>query len=214
MKITVIGATGRTGRLVVREGVRRGHEVTAFARRRGDLDRIAGLAAVVVGDGRRAQDLAAAVRGRDAVISVVGAAGRGPTSEVSEVTSAVIAAMRAAGARRLVVVSANGLVATHPRVLAGVVRWVFRGPYADLAAAERAVAASGLDWTIVRPTRLTDGPATGRVRRVRGELTSGPYQIGRADLAAALLDLATSADDIGGAVEVTGGRPAAAAGAT
>jgi len=185
--------------------------MTAFARRAEGIDRIAGLSALVVGDGRSSRDVLAAVAGRDAVISAVGSPGRGRGSQVWEVTSTIIDAMRESGVRRLVTVSADGVVATHPRVIASVVRWVFRELYADLVIMEQAVGSSGLDWTIVRPTRLTNGPAAGRVRRVRGEVTHGPYRVSRADLAAVLIDVATSDDDIGHAIEVTGERRSALA---
>ena len=121
------------------------------------VDDVVGLSSTVVGDGRSLDDVRAAVRGRDAVISVVGPSGRGQTSVVSDVSSTVAAAMQAEGVRRLVVVSANGLVATHPPIAASIVRWVFRRVYADLAVMERVVRSSGLDWTIVRPTQLTNG---------------------------------------------------------
>jgi hypothetical protein len=69
---------------------------------------------------------------------------------------------------------------------------------------EREVAASNLDWTIVRATQLTDGPAIGSVRRAHGDFDFGPYTIRRADLASALLDIAESGDDARAAVEVSG----------
>lgn len=64
---------------------------------------------------------------------------------------------------------------------------------------ERMVAGSGFDWTIIRPPRLTNGPATGRVRSEAGapEFRHGPYRISRVDLAATLLDLAEDSRRVG-----------------
>ena len=60
--------------------------------------------------------------------------------------------------------SAYGMVATRPYVLAAVVRRAFRSVFADQADADQVIEASGLDWTILRATRLTTGPAGGPAR--------------------------------------------------
>ncbi|MHA6621148.1 NAD(P)H-binding protein [Pseudonocardia sp. DLS-67] len=56
---------------------------------------------------------------------------------------------------------------------------------------EDVVRASGLDWTIVLPPRLTDRPATGRIRRRVGGNVRGSYSMTRADLATAVLGAVT-----------------------
>ena len=94
----MFGSTGGTGRLILAGASRRGHEVTAFARRPGALAGVPGLAAVVEGDGRD-QDLAAkAVSGQEAVIMTV--SGRGQPGVVAAVARAVTAAMAGAGLQR------------------------------------------------------------------------------------------------------------------
>ena len=100
--IAVIGSTGRTGRLVLNEGVLRGHSMTAFTRRPDTLAEVNGLKSVVRGDGRNLEDMRRAMRGQDAVISIVVSKGRGPTTVMSDVTRAELDAMREAGVRRLV----------------------------------------------------------------------------------------------------------------
>src|SRR6184192_4638790 len=77
-RIAVIGSTGRTGKLVLAEGLRRGYALTAFTRRPAELAGIDGLSAVVEGDGRRSDDVRRAVQGQDAVISIVAPEGLGP----------------------------------------------------------------------------------------------------------------------------------------
>lgn len=199
LKIAVIGSTGRTGRLVLEEGLRRGHLMTAFTRRPGDLAAVRGLHAVVAGDGRNLVDIRRAVRGQNAVISIVSPDGLGPTTVVSDVTRTELMAMRREGVRRLVVVSVYAIEGNRPWVFVQLFRWLFRKPYADFGRMEQLVRSSSLDWTIVRPPRLTDGRATGRVRSEAGvrELRHGPYRIARADLAATLLDLAPDARHAG-----------------
>ena len=191
-KIVVIGSTGRTGRLVLDEGLRRGHSMTAFTRRPERLEGVSRLKSVVQGDGRNVDDVRRAVAGQDAVISIVSSEGRGPTTVMSDVTRAELDAMREAGVRRLVSVSVSAIEGRRPWILINTVRWILRKPYADFARMERLITSSSVDWTIVRPPYLTNGPKTGRVRTQAGrkDLAHGPYHISRADLAATLLELA------------------------
>ena len=208
LKIGVVGSTGRTGRLVLDEGLRRGFAMTAFTRRPANLAGVRGLSTVVSGDARNREDVRRAVHGQDAVISIVSSEGLGPTSVMSDVTRAEVAAMREERVRRLVVVSVSAIEGRRPWILINLVRWILRKPYADFGRMERLVRESGLDWTIVRPPRLTDGRATGRVRSVAGvkELPHGPYTITRADLAATLLDLAEGTNHAGEVLLVSEAR--------
>jgi len=182
-----------------RTALRRGYGLTAFTRRPAGLSGVEGLRAVIQGDGRNLQDMRQALRGQDAVISIVSPEGRGPTTVASDAARALLAAMEEAGVRRVVSVSVYALQGRRPWILINLVRWLLRKPYADFARMERAIADSGLDWTIVRPPRLTNGPATGLVRSEAGceDFAHGPYSISRADLAAVLLDLAADSQHVG-----------------
>uniref|UniRef100_UPI00066C34C0 NAD(P)-dependent oxidoreductase n=1 Tax=Nonomuraea sp. SBT364 TaxID=1580530 RepID=UPI00066C34C0 len=108
MKIMVIGSTGRTGRHVLTQGVERGHEITAFARRpellagRADL---ADLADVHRGDAHDPEAVRRAVQGQDAVIAAVGG---------SRIAATLITAMREHGVRRVVMTSSRSVPA-RPR---------------------------------------------------------------------------------------------------
>jgi len=207
-RIAVVGSTGRTGRLVLSEGVRRGSSMTAFTRRPKDLEGVQGLTAVVSGDGRNVEDLRGAFRGQDAVISIVSSEGRGATTVMSDVVRAELAAMQEVGVRRLVVVSVSAIEGNRPWILINLVRWILRKPYADFGRMERLVRSSGLEWTIVRPPRLTNGEKTGRVRSVAGvkQLQNGPFSITRADLAAILVDLAEGTRHAGETLLVSAAR--------
>lgn len=204
----MIGSTGRTGRLVLDEGIRRGHSMTAFTRRPTTLAGVHGLRSVVRGDGRSLDNLRRAVRGQDAVISIVVSEGRSPTTVMSDVTRAEHDAMREAGVRRLVSVSVSAIEGRRPWILINLVRWLFRKPYADFGRMERLITSSAVDWTIVRPPYLSNGPKTGRVRTQIGgkDLRHGPYHISRADLAATLVDLAVSSQHIGKVLLVSEGK--------
>jgi putative NADH-flavin reductase len=202
-RIAVFGAAGRTGRLVLREGQRRGYEMTAFTRRPAS-DFAAGDGVVIVrGDGRDAEAVGAAVDGADAVIAIVAAAGRQGPHETAEVLRVITTQMTALGARRLVLTSAYPLVGDRPRLRIGIIRRVFAEAYADTAEAGRIVAASGLDWTIAYLNRLIDKPATGQAR-VSTELFTRPTSVTRADVATVLLDAVIDPTLIGTCINVSG----------
>src|SRR5262245_53015865 len=139
MKLLVIGATGRTGRHVLEQGLQRGHIVTAFTRRPDALNGLTGLAAVVHGDALSLADVRNAVHGQDAVISAVGHSG---------IAYNLIRAMQEGGVRRLVMTSSRSVVATRPRLAVTLAWLIFREAYADLARAEGMIQVSGLDWSI------------------------------------------------------------------
>jgi putative NADH-flavin reductase len=202
MKIAVFGSTGGNGRLVLADGIRRGHEVTAFARDARALAGVAGLAAVVEGDGRDRAAVEKAVAGQTVVIMTV--SGRGEAGVVAGIAGTVTAAMESLGVSRLVAASAYGMVATRPYVVAGVVRRVFAKGFADQADADRIIASSELDWTILRGTRLTGQPADGPARRSTGLFTRGPYSLARSAFAAALVDLAQDRTAARQIVNITG----------
>lgn len=204
MRIVVLGASGRTGREVVTQAVEAGDEVVAVARAGSDVP--AGATVVRAGfDDPAALD--GAVRGADVVVSALGGRGRGPTTVCADGVTAALAAMGRTGVRRLVVVSASGLPGEGDDAA---VRWlvkpilqrVFRHPYADMARMEEIVRAGEVDWTIVRPPRLTDGPATGTYRRALDRHLPRGHRVARADLAAELLRLAREGDAVGRLVAV------------
>jgi len=184
LEVVVFGAGGRTGRLVVDEALRAGHVVTAAARGPLDPDR-RGLRTVRV-DVRDADAVAAVVAGQDAVISVVGPAGRTAGGLYSAAARSIVAGMAATGADRLVAVTSSGVRLDDPhhpwwyRLLA---RTVMREAYGDMRRMEEIVRASGVDFTFVRPARLVDEPATGTVRIADGANPPRGLRVTRADLA-------------------------------
>jgi nucleoside-diphosphate-sugar epimerase len=205
MRITVFGSTGRTGRLVVAEGVRRGHEITVFTRRPNEIPDRSVLAAVAGGDGRDPDAVRAAVAGADAIIAIIAAASRNGPHQTADVARTIIDAMSDTGVRRLVITSAYPIVATRPRLPIALLRLVLSDAYADLAAMERIVSTSNLDWTIARFNRLTDKPPQGAVHISRG-LLDRPSGHTRADAAAALIDLAEDGSFARTAVNIAGTR--------
>ncbi len=189
MNIAVIGAAGRTGRLVVLEAARRRHYVTALVRNPehlGGITRV--IERVVYGDGADLDSVADVLSGQDAVVVTVSS--RGAKVPVgASVAAAVVKASAAAGVTRMIFTSTYGMVATRPLVMAGLLKRVLARPFDEQRRADDIVAASNADWTILRATRLTDHPRTGLVRVGSDPLLTGPFSLTRADLAQQLVDL-------------------------
>lgn len=197
MKLTVFGATGGVGTQVVKQALAAGHHVTAIVRDPARLaveksDRLE-VAVVKLSD---IGALTEAVSGRDVVISALGARDRNPTTVVTDGAHAAIAAMRAAGNRRLLLVSASGAFVDGDgfftrNFVKPVLGKVLKHAFTDMVAAERIVKASDLDWTIVRPPRLLDGPHTGVIASRTDGNVRGSFTINRADVADYLLRAAS-----------------------
>ncbi|MGV9378772.1 NAD(P)-dependent oxidoreductase [Nonomuraea sp. NPDC003707] len=198
MKLLVIGAAGRTGKHVLAQGVERGHEITAFARRPDSLPDLPGLTGVHHGDAHDLDTVRTAVQGQDAVVAAVGG---------SRIASNLITAMRERGVSRLVMTSSRSVPATRPRLAVALAWLFFREAYVDLARAEGMLQVSGLHWSIARATMLNDKPPSGRVHvDFEANATGGAMQLSRADYAMALLDTVENADLIGKALGICGPR--------
>ncbi|MGW4827710.1 NAD(P)-dependent oxidoreductase [Amycolatopsis japonica] len=198
MKLTVLGATGGVGSEVVKQALAAGHHVTAVVRDPSRLDVEGDLLEVVVAQLSEHGALTEAVAGRDAVISALGARDRNPTTIVTDGARAAVAALGSAGVRRLLLVSASGPFVDGDtfftrNVVKPILGRILRHAFTDMIAAERIVRASDLDWTIVRPPRLLNGPHTGEIAARTDGNVRRSYSINRADVADYLLRAA--ADD-------------------
>ncbi|MGW1716458.1 NAD(P)-dependent oxidoreductase [Streptomyces sp. NPDC002156] len=196
MKLTVFGATGGIGREIVRQGLEAGHAVTAVVRDPARLGVSGDLLEVFRADLSDPDAVRAAVAGRDAVLSGLGARSRKDAGVAARLTRTVIDAMEAEGARRLLVVSA-GPVGPAPggdtaldRAVRGIVSALLKDVYADLLEMEAELARSATDWTVVRPPRLQNKPSTGAYRMVVGGFPLKGRFIARADVAHAMLAMA------------------------
>jgi len=209
MNVLVVGATGRTGRLLARGALQRGHAVTALVRAPEKLGDLAGRVRVVAGDVLDGGVVSDAVDGQDAVLVALSAAHRRRAPAVNALgTLNVIRSMQRYGVRRLIVLSASGTRVDRdpnlPWVFDRVVKPVLLGPaYDDLRRMETSVRQSELDWTIVRVSgALTGGAPTGKYRAEPGYSLPGGRRLARADVAEYMLDQLTLRDDIGHAVAV------------
>ena len=188
MNLTVLGATDATGVELVEQALAAGHQVTALARSAENLTLTNPNLHVVQGDATDRAVLSQAMNGADAVISVLGA--RGPV--IAEATRAVVAAAEQAGPDRFVMLSSFAVARDRLKPVNKLVtRMAMGSQIKDKTAGEEVLRASGLDWTIVYATKLTNGPRT-EPRVVPESRKVGVLQkISRADVASFLLQAAT-----------------------
>ncbi|MFI6369451.1 NAD(P)-dependent oxidoreductase [Streptomyces sp. NPDC050546] len=188
MKLFVLGATGPTGRHVVDRALRAGDSVTAFVRNPAALGDLAERVTVVTGDATSPHDVLAGATGQDVIVSGLG---RGTSVRADELftrsSTAVIDAAKDAGVSRLVWLSSFGVGHTFgwaSTTQKAIYRTLLRSIYADKEIADERIRSSGLDWTVVYPTRLVDGPARGTYSTGDRLPMKGNPAISRADVAA------------------------------
>ena len=220
MKLTIVAATGGIGRQLFEQAISAGHDVTAMARNPQNL--APASARAVAADLASADPVALqpAVAGADAVLSALGPRTKADAGVAARGTTVITQAMQAAGVRRVIVVSAApiGTVPSpgrpHPprhdpgdgfilRYLADpIVKRALRDHYADLARMEDVLRASDLDWTAVRPPRLTSKPVTGRYRTALGQNIRRGLFVSRADVAHYMLSILDETETFGRTVGI------------
>ncbi|MEO3923576.1 NAD(P)-dependent oxidoreductase [Plantactinospora sp. CA-294935] len=221
MKLTVFAASGGIGRHLLRQAVAAGHDVTAVVRSPASLAGEPDGIRVVTADLSNPDPavLADAVDKADGVLSGLGPRSMADSGVASRGTREIVTAMRARGVRRLVVVSAAPLstIAAPGRpkpppdpgegpllryLLGPIIKTVLRKHYLDLAVMEELLRDSDLDWTVVRPPRLTDKPLTGVYRTAYGRSVRGGMVVPRADVAHCMLRALEQPETIRQAVAV------------
>jgi len=205
MKLTVFGASGAIGRLVVEKALAQGHEVVAFVRRADSLAPQPGLT-VVVGALTDEGQVRQAVRGAGAVISALGPSLHRPAdpeaTPIADGHRVIVAALAREAVARLVTLATPAvqaptdvrtLATTLPPVLA---RRFLPWAYRDIVAAGEVVTSSGLDWTVVR---IINPNLPDRGRSYGTWVGQGPVRLGvsRQNAAACLLESATQGRFIG-----------------
>ena len=189
MKILIVGANGKTGRALVQQARALGHQVTALVHHAPDQPMQ--CARILEGDARNPDLLESALAGQDAVIDTIGT--RKPflkTTLETDVARHLVAAMRRHGIRRIMAVSSLGVgdsIANTPALYRALIPIFFRGAIPDKEGMESQLRHSDLDWTIVRPAGLTDGPQTNAVQIVTPASGRHVRRISRADVAAFIL---------------------------
>jgi putative NADH-flavin reductase len=169
MRLAVFGANGPTGRLLTQLALDEHHDVVAFTRHPTVFPIEHPRLGIVAGDVHDAAAVASAIDGTDAVVSTLGVPfAKTPISVYSDGVTNIVAGMHAADIKRLVCVSSSA-VGPHDEPLGGfvfekimqpyVINKLGRTLYDDMRRMEAIVAASDLNWTIVRPSGLFEAAA-------------------------------------------------------
>jgi putative NADH-flavin reductase len=201
MNIAILGASGRVGTLILAGAIERHWEITAFVRNPSNLGHIPSDARVTViqGDATRLNDIERALNspGLQAVISAVGPTRASAPDLLAKTARHLLTAMPRKHLRRLITLTGAGAeMPGDPYSVTGMwmsrlMGWLIPGAIEDAREHNKLIRHSSLDWTIVRPPRLTDRPA-------HGAYSAGVFQIHprdsvtRGDLAEFMLDQAVS----------------------
>ena len=207
MKILIIGAAGKTGRLVVDQALTAGHRVVAFVHSPEEDQKhpFPTPVEVIHGDVQNPSRLEHAMQGCEAVIDTLGGKTPWKSTELeANAAKVILEVMARIGARRLIVISVLGAgdsKAQAPWAYEHLLMPTFlRGAVKDKDAMEAEVSHSSVEWVLVRPPVLNDHDATGTVQVVPpGELA---HKITRADLAQFLVAQLTSNQHLGQTVTI------------
>ncbi|MCG2616874.1 NAD(P)H-binding protein [Terrimonas sp. NA20] len=201
MRILLLGATGRTGRLLVKQALQRGHEVMVLVRNRSKIGITDPNLQVMQGHPADRACLDTAMKGCDAVISTLNisryndfpwAPLRTPKDFLSNVMSQVISLSDAHGIQRIIFTSAWG-VGESVKDIPGWFRWLVRKsnlryPYLDLYRTEELLRVTSLQWTAVRPTVLINAKKIRPAKVTMGDGQVPSLFISRASVASFMLD--------------------------
>ena len=163
IKITIFGATGRTGRTVISLALTQGMTVTAYARKAEDLKQWADRIRIITGALDEADGIGRAIEGADAVVIAFGPRKGGPQVFCANATQLIITAMKERKVRRLVCITGALVGEQYPtrglfyRAMRKLL--VRKVPHLmlDRDGQETIVMNSGLDWTVFKPPRLMNG---------------------------------------------------------
>jgi putative NADH-flavin reductase len=187
--IVVLGANGGIGRQAVEEGLKAGHSVTAVLRTPSNLILSHPNLQLVKGDIMDLQTIEKHIENKDVVISAIGKNSFKPTTLYSQGNKNLITAMQKTGVKRVFFISASGLDVnpTHSLIVKFATKYILqkllRNMYADIRIMEQSVRQTDLNWTIMRPPRLTNKPVTGKYRIAINTFLNQGLSISRGDVA-------------------------------
>lgn len=200
MKIIVFGATGDTGIQLVEQLLAEGHEVTAFVRNPEKLKISGEKLLIEKGDVLNPVTLSGKINGADAVFSALGGNHRQATIVYSQGIENIITEMQKSGIERLICLSAETLKSKEEatfveRIFIKILWKLFSNLYRDMQQMEQKILSSSLDWTIIRPPRLTNGSKTNDFQMsINHSISKGKGKISRADLAVCMIQQLTNQD--------------------
>ena len=202
MKITIFGATGRTGIPLVRGALDARHSVTALVRDPARMPIQHERLTLIRGDVADAAAVAQAIPAEtDAVISALSPTKGAPADLLPRAVDHMLAAMRAQDVPRIIYMTGAGvgMPGDQPKLFNHFIKFMLKTMAGVVLkqseAAVRKVTASNHEWLIVRVPMLTDAPATGQIRVGMVGVNTGP-RLSRADAAAFMLEQAKGTEHL------------------
>jgi putative NADH-flavin reductase len=193
MKLTIFGATGGTGKELVKQALADGHDVTVFVRNPAKVTQTHDHLSVIQGEMNEPEKINQAITGTDAVISALGPTSNTPERPLTAGMTHIVSAMKESGVTRLIAATGAGVADPNDkpqlvgRLFGLALRLFAKHVLADSQGMVAAIRNSGLDWTLTRAPRLNDNPGTGQLKV--GYAGQGPgTQLARADFARFMLD--------------------------
>jgi putative NADH-flavin reductase len=196
MKISIFGASGKTGRPLTEQALAAGHEVVAFVRDASKLPLKHERLTVIQGDATNALDVEQAVREVDAVINTIGHVKGSPKDVQTAATRNIVDAMKKHGVKRIISLTGAGVRVPEdePKFIDNFIRTLLmlmaKDVLEDGINHAEVLKSSGLEWVIVRGPRLDEGPHTGKYQVGYVGKSSGTI-ISRADVADFMLKQVT-----------------------
>jgi putative NADH-flavin reductase len=193
--LAVFGASGRTGRELVKHAIDRGYAVRALARDPAKIPAASPNLQIIKGDATNAVNVEETIKGADAVISVLGMVkGSAPDLKVVS-TGYIVDAMKKHGVKRFLKMASapfgvpgEGDKPTFgQKLMTGLVKVMMKAPVEDDVKSCEQLTASDVDWTIVRAPMLTSA-SLGKSEYKIGSLGNSGGKVSRASVAAFILD--------------------------
>ncbi|HWI50039.1 MAG TPA: NAD(P)-binding oxidoreductase [Rummeliibacillus sp.] len=184
MKIVVFGASGRVGQYVVRLALEKGIEVTAFVRTPSKLQISHPFLHIYHGNALQADDVAAAIKGQNAVVSCLASSkGLKESTDLSKMIENIVLGMKTDHVNRIVYIASAGIDGEIPGISGKIIMKTLKYPLLDHRHAVDTIMNYNLDYTIVRPMGLTDEAPTGKYREAIEGIPEKGRSIARTDVA-------------------------------
>ena len=204
MKLAIFGTSGGTGHALVEQALTAEHDITVLVRNPATFTLQQERLQILPGNVQNQTDVENTVMNNEAVLSALGTNQSGKVTVFTDGIRNIMKSMESHILQRLIVVSVYGVAESHHRNLYNFITWKsVREKMLDKESMEALIKSSKLDWTLVRPPRLTTGPKTGKYHAEGGLHMSIFSKISRANMADFMLKSLTDVSTFGKSFAIT-----------
>lgn len=188
MRIFLLGATGKTGGILMEMALNSGHQVTGYVRSREKMVIQHKNLVVVDGNMYSEEQMAEAMKDHDVVVSCLGGNNNDKTTVIKDLTQVIVNSMKKSHVNRIIAISTAGIHDEFSWLTNLIIKFFYKHVINDHRLAAQLIMSSGMDYTLARPLSLTDGPLTQTYRKTPIGVPKGGKEISRQDLAHFLLN--------------------------